>query len=221
MIRINVTHCNTLQHTATHCNTLQHAATHRNTLQHTATHRNTLQHTATHRNTPQHTATFCNPLQHTATGHHLFWDVESCKEMLVAAEIRDVEWATWTCVMGWPAQGIAPKFQGPLGINSTARSSFGDTLASADDWGMVSVCVAVCCSVLQRVAVCSTARSSFGDTLASADDWGMVRGLQCGAVCCSVLKCGAVCCSVLQCVAVCWCVMRCVAVCWRHVGVSR
>jgi len=119
------------------------------------THCNTLQHTATHRNTPQHTATHCNTLQPTATGHHLFWDVESCKEMLVAAEIRDVEWATWTCVMGWPAQGIAPKFQGPLGINATARSSFGDTLASADDWGMVSVlqCVAVCCSVLQYVGV--------------------------------------------------------------------
>ena len=39
-----------------------------------------------------------------ALGHHLFWDVESCKEMLVAAEIRDVEWATWTSIMGWPVQ---------------------------------------------------------------------------------------------------------------------
>ena len=37
-----VTHCNTLQHTATHCNILQHTATHCNTLQHTATHCNTL-----------------------------------------------------------------------------------------------------------------------------------------------------------------------------------
>ena len=47
-----------------------------------------------------------------------------------------------------------------------------------------SVCVAVCCSVLQCVAVCIAA---------------------CGAVCCSVLQCDAVCCSVccivLQCVA--------------------
>ena len=43
-------------------------------------------------------------------------------------------------------------------------------------------CVAVCCSVLQRV-----------DILKS----------QCIAVCCSVLQCVAVCYSVLQCVAVC------------------
>jgi len=44
----DVTHCNTLQHTATHYNTLQHIATHCNTLQHTATPCNTLQHTARH-----------------------------------------------------------------------------------------------------------------------------------------------------------------------------
>jgi len=43
---LDITHCNTLQHTATHCNTLQHTATHCNTLQHTATHCNTMQHTS-------------------------------------------------------------------------------------------------------------------------------------------------------------------------------
>jgi len=34
----NVTHCNTLQHTATHCSTLQHSAAHCKKLKHTATH---------------------------------------------------------------------------------------------------------------------------------------------------------------------------------------
>jgi len=80
---VDVTHCNTLQHTATHCNTLQHTTmtfwrwcytdicvilnTHCNTLQHTATRCNTLQHTATHCNTLRHAATHCNTLQHTVT----------------------------------------------------------------------------------------------------------------------------------------------------------
>jgi microtubule-associated protein-like 6 len=41
--------------------------------------------------------------------------------------------------MGWPAQGIAPKFQGPVGINSACRSSFGDAVATADDWGVVKL----------------------------------------------------------------------------------
>ena len=50
----------------------------------------------------------------------------------------------------------------------------------------------VCCSVVQRVAVCV---------------W------QSDAVCCSMSQCVAVCCSVLQCVAVCCSVLQCVAVC--------
>ena len=44
-----------------------------------------------------------------------------------------------------------------------------------------NVCVAVCCSVLQRVAACCSV-------------------MQCVAMCCSVLQCVAVRCSVLQCV---------------------
>ena len=55
--------------------------------------------------------------------------------------------------------------------------------ASATDYGKEVQCVAVCCSVLQRVVVCCSV-------------------LQCVAVCCSVLQRVVVCCSVLQCIAV-------------------
>ncbi len=48
---------------------------------------------------------------HTHTGLHIYWDVESTKEVMVAAEVRDVEWSTFTCVQGWAVQGIGPKFQ--------------------------------------------------------------------------------------------------------------
>jgi len=57
----------TLQRTATHCNALQCTATHCNTLQRTTTHYNALQRTATHCNALQRTATHCNALQRTAT----------------------------------------------------------------------------------------------------------------------------------------------------------
>ena len=57
---------------------------------------------------------------------------------------------------------------------------------------VIQVCVAVCCSVLQRVAVCCSV-------------------LQCVAVFCSMLQYGAVCCSVLQCFAVCCSVLQRVA----------
>jgi len=78
-------------------------------------------------------------------------------------------------------------------------------------------CVAVCCSVVQRGAVCCRALQCVDQLLpaaggARADD----------AVCCSVLQRGAACCNVLlvavrchglQCVAVCCHVLQCVAVC--------
>ena len=67
-------------------------------------------------------------------------------------------------------------------------------------------CVAVGCSVLQRVAVCCSVVYPFGASFT-------------GMMCCSVLQCVAVCCSVLQCVAVSyipleralrvWCVPEC------------
>ena len=67
-------------------------------------------------------------------------------------------------------------------------------------------CVAVCCSVLQYVAVAPhlklacelrvTVRNML-QRVAVHDSL-----LQCVAVCCSVLQCVAVCCNVLQCVAV-------------------
>jgi len=60
--------------------------------------------------------------------------------------------------------------------------------------------VAVCCSVLQRVAVCVKEKEQ--ERLTS---YHLLIGcvLQCVAVCCSVLQCVAACCSVLQCDTVC------------------
>jgi len=56
--------------------------------------------------------------------------------------------------------------------------------------------VALCCSVLQCVAVCS----GEGDVKHQVS-----RQMSCVAVCCSMLQRVAVCCSVMQCVAVCSC----------------
>ena len=92
-------------------------------------------------------------------------------------------------------------------------------------------CVAVCCSVLQRVAlnILSTITGAHAVENACIVCCSV---LQCVAVCCSVLQCVAVCCSactitgahtienaymmccsVMQCVAVCCSVLQCVAVC--------
>jgi len=84
-----------------------------------------------------------------------------------------------------------------------------------------SLCVAVCCSVLQCVAVCC----SFFAVLVVAPlpqppvvftlnrDKVYCSVLQCDAVWCNMLQCVAACCSVLQRVAACRSVLQCAAVC--------
>jgi len=66
-------------------------------------------------------------------------------------------------------------------------------------------CVAVCCSVLQCVAVRDKVLRSSPLHIHEARQCVAVRGsvLQCVAVCCSVLQCddSCVCCSVWKCVA--------------------
>jgi len=99
-----------------------------------------------------------------------------------------------------------------------------------------SLCVAVCCSVLQCVAVCCNDYTS-DRVVWWSNEWRTCCVLLCVAVCCSVLQCVAMttqvielfggqisselavcgivlqyvaeCCSVLQCVAVCFCVLKC------------
>ena len=88
----NITHCNTLQHTATQCNTgdsvMQHnsmhaACMHYNTLQHTSTHDNMLQQAATHFSTLKHIASCCNKLQHTATHRgYMRWCFRALRNLL-------------------------------------------------------------------------------------------------------------------------------------------
>ena len=35
----------------------------------------------------------------------MFWDVRNGKQITSASSLRDKEWETWTCTIGWPVQG--------------------------------------------------------------------------------------------------------------------
>jgi len=66
-------------------------------------------------------------------------------------------------------------------------------------------CVAVCCSMLQ----CRPQRCAISPGLDSSSSASYHTSvLQCVAACCTVLQCVALCCSVLQCVAVCCSVLQ-------------
>ena len=69
----------------------------------------------------------------------LFWDTSNGSQVKSAAAVRDVEWATFTCTLGWPVQGIWPPEADGLDVNSVDRSRDGHWLVSGDDFRRVKL----------------------------------------------------------------------------------
>ncbi|KAJ1455422.1 WD40-repeat-containing domain protein [Pelagophyceae sp. CCMP2097] len=42
----------------------------------------------------------------------LFWDVQSGKQLTNAFALRNTQWATWTCPLGWPVQAVSDGGEG-------------------------------------------------------------------------------------------------------------
>ena len=66
-------------------------------------------------------------------------NTQTGKQHTAAAELKDVEWATCTCTLGWPVQGIYPPYAGDTDVNAVHRSNSGNLLAYADDYGLVKM----------------------------------------------------------------------------------
>ena len=58
---------------------------------------------------------------------------------LEPAELRDVKWATWTCPLGLPVQGVYPKMSDGSDIHAAHRSPDGRLLVSADEFRKVNL----------------------------------------------------------------------------------
>ena len=69
----------------------------------------------------------------------LFCDVVTGKQIPAASELKDVDWATWTCTLGWPVQGIWAEGMDGSDINAVDRSHSGHLLATGDDRGLVNL----------------------------------------------------------------------------------
>lgn len=84
---------------------------------------------------------------HTNTGDYeiLYWDVsKGQQETAGRTKYRDETWATWTCSVGWPVQGIWPPGAGGDDINYVCRSNSKTAggyylLGVGDDFGKVSI----------------------------------------------------------------------------------
>jgi WD40 repeat protein len=73
-------------------------------------------------------------LQSSSTANELlYWDVKELQQITKTAELRDVEWSSWTVPFGWAMKGIWPAGVDGSHINAVARSNRGDLIASGDD----------------------------------------------------------------------------------------
>lgn len=80
------------------------------------------------------------------------------QQITSASQMRDKHWATWTCVLGWPVQGIWPPEADGTDINAVDRSHTQPfLLATADDFGRVRVfnypCLPTVCAAVAAADV--------------------------------------------------------------------
>lgn len=75
----------------------------------------------------------------------LYWNVANkARDQSGASSYRDEHWATWTCILGWPVQGIFEGTMDGSDVNGVARSREPHKdgyhlVATADDFSKVKV----------------------------------------------------------------------------------
>jgi len=74
----------------------------------------------------------------------LFWDIsedalQNSKQNTYAAKLRDVQWASQTCILGYPVQGVFDPQQDGSDINGVDASKNRKLLVTADDYGAVNL----------------------------------------------------------------------------------
>ena len=68
----------------------------------------------------------------------LFYDIPSC-ERLVGEFLADQVWFTQTCTIGWPVQGIWPRYADGSDINCVAKSHSEQWVITGDDWSQMKM----------------------------------------------------------------------------------
>uniref|UniRef100_A0A6Q2YHA2 EMAP like 5 n=1 Tax=Esox lucius TaxID=8010 RepID=A0A6Q2YHA2_ESOLU len=73
------------------------------------------------------------------SGKRLFYRMPSGKEITNREELKLVQWASWTCVLGPEVNGIWPKYSEINDINSVDANFNNQVLVTADDYGLVKL----------------------------------------------------------------------------------
>ncbi|EGZ30558.1 hypothetical protein PHYSODRAFT_471884 [Phytophthora sojae] len=101
---------------------------------------------------------------------YLFCDTASSSHVSRASSMRDVKWATWTCTLGWPVQGIWPECADGTDINAVCASSSRTILASGDDSGNVKFFRYPCIPKGSKFIACRGHSSHVANVRFSFDD---------------------------------------------------
>ena len=69
----------------------------------------------------------------------LYHSVETGKQITKSSSFSDTKWATWTCIFGWPVQGIWPECSSGDDINSCDVDKTGKVIVTGDDFSKVKL----------------------------------------------------------------------------------
>ncbi|NWV78495.1 EMAL1 protein, partial [Dasyornis broadbenti] len=67
----------------------------------------------------------------------LYWIPSACKQVVSVETTRDIEWATYTCTLGFHVFGVWPEGSDGTDINAVCRSHGRKLLSTGDDFGKV------------------------------------------------------------------------------------
>ncbi|MGL4948214.1 MAG: hypothetical protein ACRC42_02390, partial [Mycoplasma sp.] len=69
----------------------------------------------------------------------LYHSIDSAQQITKISSWRDVDWNTWTCVLGWPVQGIWPDCASGDDINACDIDKTKKVMVTSDDFGKVKL----------------------------------------------------------------------------------
>lgn len=79
-------------------------------------------------------------IQSNSTSYELLYHAASSGiQITKISSMKDTDWYTWTCVLGWPVQGIWPPCASGDDINAVDRDKRGKVIVTADDFGKVKL----------------------------------------------------------------------------------
>ncbi|KAB0369068.1 hypothetical protein FD755_019073 [Muntiacus reevesi] len=67
----------------------------------------------------------------------LYWVPSACKQVVSVETTRDIEWATYTCTLGFHVFGVWPEGSDGTDINAASRAHEKKLLSTGDDFGKV------------------------------------------------------------------------------------